>query len=125
MCVVHAANNQTFTLNGGNLKSDNAAITMNNTGDKTIINGGTITSTNNYGVYLYLDHQTLEINGGDIKSKGYGIYARRYNYTIDITGGTITSTDDYGLYLDYSTSSSSYFSNINILLPGDCFKLSH
>ncbi len=99
---VYVFANSTFKMNGGSINTDTAfGVVSQGTIDKSSysyganskieINGGSITSTKDLGIYNPATNSELTINGGNITGTS-GIEIRAGELTV--TGGTITGTGE-------------------------------
>ena len=118
------ANYYLFTVNGGSLTLNDSSETgtgkieiqnasqsyplqLRGTGSSFIMNGGTITATEDaLDIYTFAQDTTITINGGTMSSQSYSTLAiRGTNTVVNINGGLIESNGSYGAFVSSGGSS--------------------
>ena len=118
------ANYYLFTVNGGSLTLNDSSETgtgkieiqnasqsyplqLRGTGSSFIMNGGTITATEDaLDIYTSAQNTAITINGGTMRSQSYSTLAiRGTNTVVNINGGLIESNGSYGAFVSSGGSS--------------------
>ena len=118
------ANYYLFTVNGGSLTLNDSSETgtgkieiqnasqsyplqLRGTGSSFIMNGGTITATEDaLDIYTSAQNTAITINGGTMRSQSYSTLAiRGSNTVVNINGGLIESNGSYGAFVSSGGSS--------------------
>ena len=118
------ANYYLFTVNGGSLTLNDSSETgtgkieiqnasqsyplqLRGTGSSFIMNGGTITATEDaLDIYTFAQDTTITINGGTMSSQSYSTLAiRGTNTVVNINDGLIESNGSYGAFVSSGGSS--------------------